>query len=259
MHFDLSHQYQPRQSLVHRLDPRVKVVITLLLILAAGLMPVGAWIGFACLYLLVTMAVAASRLGITFALRRSYVALPFALVALPLLFTVPGDPAFAEPILGLAVSQPGVERFLTVLTRSWIAVQAAILLTAATPFPDLLWAFGSLHMPQSLVSTIGFMYRYFFVLADEAARMIRARSARSASTGRRPGALWQGRVAGHMAGSLFLRALERSERVHAAMLARGFDGRMPALVDRSLGWLDWGLAIGAALLLAGLLLWAPAR
>lgn len=257
MHFDLSHQFQPRRSPVHRLDPRVKVGVTVLFILTAGLMPEGSWIGFALLFLLVTVASAASRLGAGFTLRRSYVALPFALVALPLLVTMPGDPALPFPILGLTITEAGLLRFGSVLARSWVAVQGAILLTAVTPFPDLLWSFGALRMPRSLVVTIGFMVRYFFVLADEAVRMMRARAARSAaSAGRRPGAVWQGRVAGQMVGSLFLRALERSERVHAAMLARGYDGRVPTLTERRMGGLDWGLTVGAALLLSGLLLWA---
>ncbi len=257
MHFDLSHQFQDRQSPVHRLDPRVKVGATVLFILTAGLMPEGTWIGFSILFFLVTAVSIASRLGFGFALRRSYVALPFALVALPLLVTVPGDSALPFRVFGLTITDPGLLRFVSVLTRSWVAVQGAILLTAVTPFPDLLWSLGALRVPHSLVVTIGFMVRYFFVLADEAARMLRARAARSAaSAGSRPGPLWQGRVAGQMVGSLFLRALERSERVHAAMLARGYDGGLPALTQRRMGRLDWALTIGVALLLSGLLLWA---
>jgi cobalt/nickel transport system permease protein len=255
MHFDLTDQYQSRPSILHRLDPRVKVILAVLFILACSLVPVGAWLGFAALLGLVLIASAASGLGLTFALRRSYVALPFALVAVPLMFTVAGEIVYTVPFLGWTVSAQGVERFLSVLLRSWIAVQAAILLTAVTRFPDLLWALGGLRLPRSLVSTIGFMYRYLFVLSDEAARMLRARAARAAhSPGtRRPGVLWQARVAGNMVGSLFLRALERSERVHAAMLARGFNGQMPSLTTHHLRPRDWAATALVVLLLAGML------
>jgi cobalt/nickel transport system permease protein len=258
MHFDLTDQYRPRDTFLQRLDSRVKLVAALAFILSAGVMPVGAWSGFGALLVLAVAGSWASGLGPGFALRRSYIALPFALVALPLLFTVPGEPAFRLPGLGWVVAAEGVDRFLSLLLRSWIAVQGAVLLTATTPFRDLLWALGELRLPPVLVTTIGFMARYVFVLADETARMLRARAARSAYLpGRsRPSVAWQGRVAGHMAGSLFLRALERSERVHAAMVARGYRGQMPALSPRAFRWADGLTAAAAVALLAGLVAWA---
>jgi cobalt/nickel transport system permease protein len=258
LHFDLSDQYHPRATWVHNLDPRVKVVVVVSFILAAGLMPIGAWAGFAALWLLTLGAALAGGLGPTFALRRSYVALPFALVAVPLLFTVPGQVIFEAPLTGWTITAQGAERFLSLILRSWIAVQAAILLTAVTPFPDVLWALGSLRLPRLLVATIGFMFRYAFVMADETSRVLRARAARSAETvGRRhPSPLWQGRVAGHMVGSMFLRSLERSERVHAAMLARGYNGQTPRLAQRLMRRADWAALAAAALLLPVLLAWA---
>jgi len=259
MHFDLTDLYRSRPSAVHRLDPRVKVTGAVLYIVAAGLVPVGAWMAFGLLFVLSLLASTAARLGTAFALRRSYIALPFALVALPLLFTVPGETLVTLPMAG-SISIPGAERFASLLLRSWVAVQGAILLTAATPFPDILWALGALRMPAVLVATIGFMYRYIFVLADETARMLRARAARSAAApgGRRPTLVWRARVAGLMVGSLFLRALERSERVHAAMLARGFRGAMPAAAPRAMRLDDWVTAAAVALVLAGLLAWTYA-
>jgi cobalt/nickel transport system permease protein len=231
------------------------VILAVLFILTCSLMPVGAWAGFAALLALVLVASTLSRLGVAFALRRSYIALPFVLVAVPMLFTVPGEVIFTVPGLGWTASLQGLERFLSVLLRSWIAVQAAILLTAVTPFPDLLWALGALRLPRTLVVTIGFMYRYLFVLTDEAARMLRARAARALRPpgSPRPGVVWQARVAGNMVGSLFLRALERSERVHAAMLARGYNGQMPSLTTHRLGAGDWTALGLVILLLAGML------
>ncbi len=75
---------------------------------------------------------------------------------------------------------------------------------------------------------LAFMYRYLFVLVDEVNRMIAARNARSArADGRVGGSLaWRAKVTGQMAGSLFLRSYERSERIYMAMLARGFDGEL---------------------------------
>jgi cobalt/nickel transport system permease protein len=101
------------------------------------------------------------------------------------------------------------------------------------------------------------MYRYIFIIADEALRLHRAREARSASPkGATHGSItWETRVLGGMIGSLFLRSYERSERIHAAMLSRGFDGAIRTMSSRELGPGDF-LVIAAFLiyLLAVLLL-----
>lgn len=256
LHFDLTDQYRPRRSPIHSLDPRVKVVAVLSYVLALGLMPAGAWTSFILCAALALACAWASRLGLTFALRRSYIALPFLVAALPVPLTTPGDVLCRLPGLGWAVTEPGVVRFVSISFRSWLAVQAAILLTATTQFPDLLWALSALRMPKPLVATVGFMYRYLYVLADEALRMLRARAARSAvlAGNPRPPVGWQGSVAGNMVGSLFLRALERSERVYAAMVSRGYNGSMRSLVHFSMRPADWIALAAVIVLLAAIVL-----
>jgi cobalt/nickel transport system permease protein len=114
-----------------------------------------------------------------------------------------------------------------------LSVQAAILLSATTSFPDLLVAMRAVHIPRLLVAILAMMWRYLFVLSDEALRLMRARESRSASDGLngRPGGslAWRGKVTGGMAGSLFVRSLERGERIHAAMNARGYNGEVRTL------------------------------
>lgn len=255
MHFDLTDQYRHRESQVHGLDPRAKVLLVVLFILAASLVPAGAWVSFLLLAFLILLTAWMTRLGPTFALKRSFVALPFVLAALPVPLTTPGPSLFEIPVLGWTVSKPGTVIFLSILLRSWLAVQGAILLTATTRFPDLIWALNALHLPRPLVATVAFMYRYLFVLADEVLRMVRARSARSAVLAGRPkpSIWWQGRVAGNMVGSLFVRSLERSERVYAAMLSRGYDGQMRTLGRFEMTRKDgWAVFIGAVVLLSAL-------
>jgi cobalt/nickel transport system permease protein len=254
VHINPADPYRHRSSPLHHLDPRVKVVATLLYILTISLTPEGTWWTFGFFFFLILGTALLSSLGITFALRRSFVALPFVLAALALPFATPGPAVWRLPLLGWTISEPGLVRFVSVVVRAWLAVQAAILLTATTRFPDLLWVLSAFRFPRPLVSTIGFMYRYLFVLADEALRMLRARasrSARKAGTHRRT-ILWQGRMAGAMVGSLFLRALERSERIYAAMLSRGYDGQMRSLIRFHMRATDW-----VALILVAVLLTAP--
>jgi cobalt/nickel transport system permease protein len=253
MHFDPSDPYYPRSSLIHRLDPRVKVITTLATVIAISLIPDGRWDAYAGAALLIISASVLSKLGPTFTLRRSYLALPFVLAAVILLFTVPGPTLYRLPLLGWEITRTGWSRFLSILLRSVLAVQVGTLMIATTRFPDLLWGLGALRFPGLLVSTVAFMYRYLFVLGDEAVRMLRARAARSAShAGSRPPLQWRGRVAGNMVGSLFLRALERSERVYAAMLARGYDGSMRSVQAFQMKPGDWAAIALSVLVLTTL-------
>ena len=249
MHADAFDRYHEGRSPLHRLDPRVKVVVTLAFILSNVVLPDGAWTAFGLAWLFILALNLVSQLGPGFTLRRSFVALPFALAALTAVFSIPGRP-LAEWHVGTLTFVPtdaGLLRFASILVRSWLSVQAAILLVAVTRFPDLIHAFEHLRVPSILTTIVAFLYRYLFVLTDEALRLMRARQARSAAApGQASGGslLWRGRVAGNMAGQLFLRSYERSDRIYNAMLARGYDGHMRTLNPHVLRRWDctWGIA-----------------
>jgi cobalt/nickel transport system permease protein len=251
-------RYQAGDSVVHRRDPRLKVVVTVAFILAVALLPDGAWPAFLLAWAVAPLVGLAAGLGPWFATRRSFVALPFALAAVTVIVTLPGQPV-GSLTLGpwtLVATDAGLTRFASIVVRSLASVQLALLLTATTPFPDLIHALGHLRLPPVLVAIIAFMYRYLFVLVDEAERLLRARAARSArpATGGGGGTLaWRARVAGAMAGQLVVRGYERSERVHAAMLARGYTGQLRALRPHAMRRLDWLVGAGTALFLVLLL------
>jgi cobalt/nickel transport system permease protein len=204
-----------------------------------------------------------SLLGPLYLLRRSFVALPFALAALTTIFTLPGEPVFSIRFGAWqwVAMDSGLVRFASILARSWLSVQMAILLTATTQFPDLVHALRHLRLPQVLVSIVSFMYRYLHVLVDETIRLLRARQARSAwlpsrrvqatAPAPRPSLLWQARVAGGMAGQLFLRSYERSDRVYAAMQARGYSGQLLTMNPHVMRPRDW---LAAVLFVAALFL-----
>ena len=254
MHVSLLDVYQSRQAWIHRLDPRVKILTTLFFVLTAVTLPEGAWVSYILLFVFVVLVAWVARLGPAFPLRRSLVALPFLLAALPLPFLVPGEVILRLPGLGWTISDAGLMRFVTILLRTWIAVQAGVLLSATTTVPDILWGLSKLKVPRVIVSTVGFMVRYLFVVADEALRIRRARNSRSPRLpgAKPPGVFWQGRTAGMMVGSLFLRSLERSERVFAAMLARGYDGEQRMLETSSMKTLDWAALLTSILTLSGI-------
>ena len=234
MHFDAFDRYHDKESFIHRLDPRVKTIVTLLFIVSNALLPDAAWFAFLFAWLFLLAANWFSQLGLGYTLKRSIVALPFALIAITVLFSIPGEPlvTFSFFSSNLAITDAGLLRFVSILIRSWLSVQMAILLVATTRFPDLIHALEHLRVPAVLTTIIAFLYRYLFVLTDEVFRLLRARESRSAAaTGSRSGGgvLWRAKVAGNMAGQLFLRSYERSDRIYNAMIARGYSGHLYTL------------------------------
>lgn len=268
MHVHFLDPYRPRRSPIHALDPRVKFVLTLAFILSAGLTPLGAWPVYILLFALILSVEVLSELGVAYVLKRAVLAFPFVLAALPVIFTTPGAALFTFSLgpWTLTASLPGLERFLSIAFKSWVSVQAAIVLAATTPFPDLLVAMRAVRMPRLLVAIFGLMWRYLFVLVDEVLRLLRARAARSGASADatlKPGGsiLWRARVAGGMAGSLFLRALERSDRIYLAMVSRGYDGEvrtMPLPGLKAYHWVVLSCGIGALafLVMIAYLLWS---
>jgi cobalt/nickel transport system permease protein len=259
MHFDAFDRYHETESFLHRLDPRVKVVATVVFILSNALLPDGAWIAFGLSWLFLLVANGLANLGVGYTFKRSLIALPFALIAITVLFSIPGKPlaSFHFLLWDFTITDLGLLRFVSILIRSWLSVQMAILLVAVTRFPDLIHALEHLRVPGILTTIIAFLYRYLFVLADEVSRLMRARQSRSASvTGSRSGrsAAWQAQIAGHMAGQLFLRSYERSDRVYNAMLARGYAGHLRTINPHELRRVDY-LTTALVLTLILLLQW----
>lgn len=254
MHADAFDRYYHAESPLHRLDPRVKVVLTVAFILSNALLPDGAWSAFGLAWIVILFANHFSNLGIEFSFKRSFIALPFALAAVSAIFMPAGQP-LAEWTLGplqLIPTDAGVLRFISIMLRAWLSVQAGIMLVAVTPFPDMIHAFEHLRVPAILTTIIAFLYRYLFVLTDEVMRLLRARDARSAALpGLKSGrsVFWRAKIAGNMAGQLFLRSYERSDRIYNAMLARGYQGQLRTLRAHTLTRRDW-----LALLLVTLLL-----
>jgi cobalt/nickel transport system permease protein len=237
-HVHILDQYQEGDSVIHRLDPRVKLVLTLAFIVTVTAAPHGAWLSFLLLLLAIGVIIVVSRVAPSPILRRSMIALPFALVAVTLVFTTKGAALFTFKLASwsLSITDQGTIAFTSILTKAWLAVLMATLLSATTTFPGLLFAMRALRLPKVIVSIVSFMYRYIFVVADEALRLQRAREARSANPQGKGGRSlpWRAKVLGGMIGSLFLRSYERSERIYAAMLSRGFDGNLRTMRAESL-------------------------
>jgi len=257
MHDNVFDRYQPHDSLLHRLDPRVKILVTILFILSNILLPDGAWLAFGLGWCFILLGNLLAEVGVGYTLRRSLLALMFSLATVTTIFSIPGN-ALTTLHLGnisLVATDAGVLRFVSIMLRAWLSVQGAVLLVVTTRFPDLIHALEHLFMPKILVTIIAFLYRYLFVLTDEVMRMMRARQSRSASIPNVHGGgslPWRVHVSGGMVGQLFLRSYERSDRIYNAMLARGYTGQIRTLFSHVMLRKDWFFMFLACLSLVAL-------
>jgi cobalt/nickel transport system permease protein len=210
-------------SPIHRLDPRAKIAGLAGITVVAVSTPLGAWPAFAACALALAAIAAVARVRPATMWARTRVILPVVVLVAAFLPFVRGGP---EVQLGpLALSEAGLATFALVSAKATIGAAGAVLLGATTSFPDILHGLERLRAPRLLIVIAGFMYRYVFVIADEARRMRAALAARAY----RPRHLGQAAALGRMVTALFLRSYERGERVYLAMLARGYAGAMPRL------------------------------
>jgi cobalt/nickel transport system permease protein len=220
-------------SPIHRLDARVKIVALIGLAIVAVTTPAARWAAFATYLAILAGLCAAARLPLGYVLRRLTVELPFLVAAAMLPFVAPD---------GMRVAG-------TVAAKATTGVLAMVLLSSTTPFPVLLHGFEQLRAPRLVVMIVAFMWRYLHVIGDEVTRMRVARQAR----GYQPRWLWQAGAVGQSVAALFIRSLERGERVYLAMASRGYQGGTPAaLVPRTILTatdLAFAAALGAAVVL----------
>lgn len=226
--------YVHEHSAVHRMAPEAKLVATVSFVAIVALTPRTAVWAFAAFALLLGVVAVASRVPFRFIAVRLVAVLPFILFAFLIPFVASGE---RIDVLGVSVSEAGLWGAFNIIAKATIGATAAILLAATTDVPDLLRGMSALHVPRVLVSIAGFMIRYLELIAAEVGRVGVAMRAR----GYHPRWLWQARPVGAAAGALFVRSYERGERIYAAMLARGYDGTMPALTTRQNP--QWAMAL----------------
>ena len=240
---------------VARLEAHVKLVAVLGFALVVVATPVRAsWAPAVYAAQLVVVLAAAAVAGVRPGrlARGLVVEIPFVAFAL-LLPVVSRGPRV--DVLGLSLSADGLAVGGGLLAKATLSVLAATVLAATTEPRALLRGLERLRMPALLVQILSFMIRYADVVAAELRRMRTARESRG-FRGRHLGAL---RVLGPTAGALFIRSFERGERVHLAMLSRGYAGRLPAAAAAPVPASHWAAALtvpatAAAVLLSAVLL-----
>lgn len=241
----------PGTSPVHRLPAEVKIVAAFLGVVCVVVTPREAFPVFGGYLLLLAAVWALARIPAGWVARRAVIEAPFVVLAVLLPFTG-AAPHVEVGWLGLTLSEPGLLGAWTILVKGTLGVLTSLTLAATTPLRDLLLGLQRLHAPALVVTIATLMLRYVDVIAGEARRMRLARISR----GHDPRFLWQAGATATGVGALFVRSYERGERVHLAMLSRGWTGQMPRLSDAVTTRRHWltGLspvAVAAALAVTG--------
>ncbi len=213
-------------SVLHRLDPRIKLITTAVFILSVvsyDRYEVSALVPF---FLYPMVLIISGGLPAGYILKKVLIASPFAvLVGIfnPLIDT--------EILLrvGPMVISGGWISFISILLKFVLTVTAVLSVVALTGFNAVCQALVKLGVPRFFALQLLFFYRYIFVLCDEAERMVRARSLRSFKSAAMGFSLFISFV-----GQLLLRTLERAERIYLAMRCRGFDGHIRMIKSMSI-------------------------
>ena len=242
--------YLHRDTNVHRLPPQCKVAATAAFALVVVLTPIQSFIAFFVYAALLTVWAARAGIRASWMARRLTFGIPFFAFALflPFLGATPN-----VEIGGLTLSVPGLWGALNIVVKSLLGLAATLVLAGTTETAQILHGLEHLRMPRVITAVAGFMVRYADLITGEMKRMRIAREAR----GYDPKWFWQGRVLATSAGTLFIRSFERGERVHLAMLSRGFNGAFPLVRHRRATVRDWLSAawLPIAAIMTGVSVW----
>ena len=226
-------------SVLHKLAPEVKIAAMLGGLLAIVLTPREQFWAFGVYGLVVVFLLGIGEIPLGFYLRRVLIEVPFVVFAFFLPFLGSGP---TTTFAGLELSIEGSRAAWNILAKATLGVSLSIILAATTEIPHILKGLERLRVPSLMIAIAGFMIRYLDVVTSELQRARIAMVAR----GHDARWFWQARPLATSAGAMFIRAYERGERIHHAMLARGFDGSMPMIDTPGQARARWELAAGFA-------------
>ncbi|WP_353943089.1 cobalt ECF transporter T component CbiQ [Streptomyces sp. HUAS MG91] len=228
--------YRHGHSPVHGLPPHTKLAAVFCFVVVVVSTPREAMWAFALYAALLAAVAYAARVPAGYLLKRLLIEVPFVAFAVLMPFVAEGERIH---VLGLSLSESGLWGAWNVLAKGTLGVAASVLLASTTELRELLLGLQRLKLPPLLVQIASFMIRYGDVITDEMRRMRIARESRGfeASGVRHWGVLAKS------AGALFIRSYERGERVHLAMVSRGYAGSMPVIDEVTASRAQWSYAL----------------
>ncbi|MDI6744575.1 MAG: cobalt ECF transporter T component CbiQ [Thermodesulfovibrionales bacterium] len=207
-----------KDTFVHRLDPRVKLLVSFIFILCVVSFPRHEITGLMPFFIYPAFLLAAGDIPLNAIAKKIIFVSPFAVLIG--IFNPLFDRDVIAAFYGIQITG-GWLSFFSILVKFILTVSAMLLLVAVTSFPGLCESLERLRLPKAFVIQLLFLYRYLFVLLEEALRMMRAREARSFDGKGRDIKTFIKFIS-----VLLIRTLERAERIYQAMLSRGFKGEI---------------------------------
>ncbi len=202
---------------------KILALLSFLVILTTT--PAGRWMPMAAYFLLLCGTVLLARLPLKAILLRAAVVLPF-----------------SATFACVSLFSGSTERAIGIPLKSFLSALGVLLVVATTPLPQILKGLESLGAPRMALLVIQFLYRYLFVIFEQAQHMRLAAQCRGGFEG---GRKWKFKAAAGALAVLFGRSYERAEGVHQAMLSRGFDGHLRLLSAGRIRALDVAFLVTA--------------
>jgi cobalt/nickel transport system permease protein len=203
--------------------------------------PITRWPAFVAFFSLLIFTAVMSKIPILLLFKRALIEIPFIFFAILMPFFGEGE---KFSVFGLELYRDGLLAGTSIVVKGTLGVLAAVILSTTTTAREILRGLETLKLPTIMVQIASFMLRYINVISDEMERMKIARESRGfTATG-----IKHWKVLATAAAALFIRSYERGERVHLAMLSRGFDGVLPSLNNQGVTPRQWATAFSIPLL-----------
>jgi cobalt/nickel transport system permease protein len=220
----------------HLLPSHLKILAVLAFISVSVSTPITRWPAFIAFFLLLVATAYASKIPLLLLFKRALIEIPFIFFAILMPFFGTGE---KFEIAGIELYREGLLAGISIVVKGTLGVLAAVILSTTTTAREILRGLERLKLPAVMVQIASFMLRYVNVISDEMERMKVARESRGfIATG-----IKHWKVIATSAAALFIRSYERGERVHLAMLSRGFDGNLPTLVTDTVTKKHWVSAL----------------
>ena len=233
--------YLHRHSVAHLLPSHLKILAVLAFISVSVSTPITRWPAFIAFFLLLVATAYASKIPLLLLFKRALIEIPFIFFAILMPFFGTGE---KFEIAGIELYREGLLAGTSIVVKGTLGVLAAVILSTTTTAREILRGLERLKLPAVMVQIASFMLRYVNVISDEMERMKVARESRGfIATG-----IKHWKVIATSAAALFIRSYERGERVHLAMLSRGFDGNLPTLVTDTVTKQHWISALSVPVL-----------
>ena len=227
--------------MAHLLPSHLKILAVLAFISVSVSTPITRWPAFIAFFLLLVATAYTSKIPLLLLFKRALIEIPFIFFAILMPFFGTGE---KFEIAGIELYREGLLAGISIVVKGTLGVLAAVILSTTTTAREILRGLERLKLPAVMVQIASFMLRYVNVISDEMERMKVARESRGfIATG-----IKHWKVIATSAAALFIRSYERGERVHLAMLSRGFDGNLPTLVTDTVTKQHWISALSVPVL-----------